>query len=89
MTNGFYALSGIAYDNNTNCSAIIHNDVFLMVKWSMKEYMAENQVIETICSLLSNLTFKNEDVKKRLGEVGIVDLFGSIFNHYANQRRLS
>ncbi|KAL4491936.1 hypothetical protein ABPG72_008357 [Tetrahymena utriculariae] len=88
-TNSFYALSGLAYNNKTNCSDIMKTDILNIIKEQIKEFMVEHQVIETICSLLSNLTFKNEDVKKKLGEVGIVDLLGKIFSYYANQRVLS
>lgn len=88
-TNCFYALSGLAYNNKNNCSDIIKTDILNIIKVQINEFMAEHQVIETICSLLSNLTFKNEDVKRRLGEVGIVDLLGKIFSHYANQRVLN
>ncbi|EAS03305.2 hypothetical protein TTHERM_00537400 (macronuclear) [Tetrahymena thermophila SB210] len=88
-TNSFYALSGLAYNNKANCAEIMKTDILNIIKEQIKEFMVEHQVIETICSLLSNLTFKNEDVKRKLGEVGIVDLLGKIFSYYANQRVLS
>lgn len=77
MTNCFYALSGLAYNNKDNCQTIMSSSepesIFEVMKTQIHEFMAEHQVIETICSLLSNLTFKNETVKRKLGEVGVID----------------
>lgn len=89
VTNCFYALSGLAYNNKENCNAIMSSEILEVMKVHIKEFMAEHMVIETICSLISNLTFKNEIVKKKLGDIGITDQLGRIFAYYANQRTLS
>jgi len=42
ITNSFYALSGLAYNNKENCNAAVSNNVLQFVKENMKKFMAEH-----------------------------------------------
>jgi hypothetical protein len=63
-TSSFYALSGLCYNNKVNADMLIKTTNVAQLSISTaKEFKDDNQLIETVCSLFSNLTFKNEPNK--------------------------
>ena len=58
-------------------------EILIIMKKTIKDYLIENTVIETLCSLCSNITFRNEEFKKKIGDVGLLDLLLKTFFHYS------
>lgn len=42
ITNSFYSLSGLAYNNKENCNAIMSTDILEAVKFNISKFMSEH-----------------------------------------------
>lgn len=61
----------------------MQTDILEITKHLLVNFSLENQVVETVCSLYSNLTFKNEENKAKIGEKGIIEVLHDSFKVYS------
>lgn len=83
LANGFYAISGLCYNNKAISQEVLGSGIIKKIQAYIGKYESEPILIETICSVISNLTFKNDNNKKVLGEAGVVQQLVQLYNHYA------
>ncbi len=81
--NSFYALSGLAYNNRENSNAIMAAGIIPLTKNFLRSQKSDATLVETVCSLYSNITYKNDKNKITLGEEGVMTLLIEIFKHYS------
>ncbi|KRX04110.1 Armadillo-type fold [Pseudocohnilembus persalinus] len=89
-TNSFYALSGLAYNCKENSNKIgQQTSIFSISLHYLQSYRQECELIETLCSFYSNITYKNEKnkdiISKQIGTIG--GIVGTA-SFYMNQSEL-
>lgn len=57
-----------------------------MSKAIIKDHIEEHKIVETICSLYSSLSYKNEPNKQLLSKEGVIDILINVFEFYVGQK---
>ena len=82
LSNAFYALSGLCFNNKALAAEIVESPVVDIMKFLLNNNSRNPVLVETISSVISNLTFRNDAIKITLGNNGILDSLVNVYNYY-------
>jgi len=63
LSNGFYAISGLCFNNKALAAEIIESPIVVIIKNLLTKTFNQPVLMETISSVIANLTFRNDQNK--------------------------